>query len=57
MSQDVRLRTLAEVERIYRLRHGTAGDAWRAGKLPGKRRGNRVLVSAKRAEELYGVSP
>ena len=44
-----------EVDAAYRLRHGTAANDWRAKRLPGQRRGKGIYVSAKRAEELYGV--
>ena len=56
ISPDRRVLSLAEVERAYRLRHGTAGEDFRAGKLPGRKRGRAIIVSAKRAEELYGFS-
>jgi len=47
--------SLAECERIYGLRHGTAGKAVRAGVIKGRARGTRIIVSAKRAAELWGA--
>lgn len=52
---DRRVLTLSEVEALYRLRHGTATADYKAKKLPGRAKGRAILVSAKRAEELYGV--
>lgn len=49
------LLTCREADRLYRLRHGTSAAAFRAGRLPGKVRGRAILVSAKRADELFGL--
>lgn len=54
-TKDPRLLYAREADRLYRLRSGTVADAYRAGKIPGRRRGNKTLVSAKRAEELWGA--
>ena len=50
-----RLLTCRECDRLYRKRKGTASAAYRSRKLPGRPSGNRILVSAKRAEELWGA--
>lgn len=50
-----RLLTCRECDRIHRKRKGTAAAAYRARMLPGRPYGNRILVSAKRAEELWGA--
>jgi hypothetical protein len=50
-----RLLSCREVDRAYRLRNGTAAEAWRQGQLPGRRSGRRILVSATRADELFGL--
>lgn len=50
-----RLLSCREVARIYRKSKATPLADWRSGKLPGKRRGKTIWVSAKRAEEIYGV--
>lgn len=52
---DARLLYAREADRSFRLRNGTAANAYRAGQIPGRVRGRRVLISAKRAEELWGV--
>lgn len=52
---DRRLLTCRECDRLYRRRKGTAAAAWKARQLPGRAVGNRIYVSAKRAEELFGV--
>ena len=44
-----------DVDFAYRLPKGTTARAWRAKEIPGKKRGKAIYVSAKRAEELYGV--
>ena len=54
--RDKRLLSLRECERIYRLRNGTAGDAFRRGLLPGRKTPKATWVSAKRAEELWGIT-
>jgi hypothetical protein len=53
--KDARLLTCREADRFYRRANGTASQAWKRGLLPGRREGKRILVSAKRAEELWGV--
>ena len=53
--RDVRLLTCREVDRMYRKRKGTASALFNAKRLPGRREGRAILVSAKRAEELLGV--
>jgi hypothetical protein len=55
MSDPTKLLTLRQCDRVYRRRKGTAGAAWRAGRLRGRQVGNRVYVSAKGADELFGV--
>ena len=50
-----RLLTCREADRIYRRRKGSAAALFRSGKLPGRPHGNRILVSAKRVEELWGA--
>ena len=59
-----RLITSTECDHLYRRREGTAASAYRAGLLPGRwtgkptkgRPGKTLLVSPKRAEELFGVA-
>ena len=55
MSPDVRLLTCREADRIYRMRKGTASAHFKAGKIRGRRTRKSILISAKRAEELWGV--
>jgi hypothetical protein len=52
--KDARMLYAREVDRLYRLRHGTAAEAWKNGTLRGKMRGTRLCVSAKRAQEIWG---
>jgi hypothetical protein len=53
---DHRLLFAGEVDRLYRRRRGATSADVAAGKLRAQRRGRYTLVSAKRAEELYGVA-
>lgn len=55
IARDRRVLTSGEVERLYRKRHGTVAADHRAGVIRGRRAGRALLVSAKQAEELYGV--
>lgn len=55
INRDRRVLTLSAVDRLYGRRNGTAAELYRAGRLPGRVRGRRIEVSAKRAEELLGV--
>lgn len=54
-ARDPRLLSCREVERLYRLRHGVASAMVRSGALPARRRGRAIMVSAKRAAELFGL--
>ena len=51
----VKLLSCRACDRAYAMRKGTSSADWRAKRLPGKKRGKTIYVSAKRAEELYGV--
>lgn len=55
MIEGPRLLTCREVDRLYRCQKGTAAKAFHAGLLPGRKRGRAILVSAKRADELFGL--
>lgn len=44
-----------EADRMYRMRNGTAAAAAKANQIPSRRRGRAILISAKRADELWGV--
>jgi hypothetical protein len=52
---DQRLLSCRQVDALYRMRSGTAAADYHAKRLPGKPRGRAIFVSAKRADELYGV--
>ena len=52
---DQRLLSCRQVDALYRMRSGTAAADYHAKRLPGKPRGRAIYVSAKRADELYGV--
>ena len=52
---DRRLLFAREADRAYRLRNGTAAAAYRSGQIPGRVAGRKILISAKRADELWGV--
>jgi hypothetical protein len=49
------LLTCRECDAKFRQRKGTAAAAWKAGQLPGRRRGRSILVSATTANRLFGV--
>ena len=49
------LMSSGDVDTIFRLSKGTAARAWRSNGITGERRGKDIYVSAKRAEEIYGV--
>ena len=51
----IKLLTCREVDRIYRLTKGTASAAFKAKKISGQPRGKAIYLSAKRAEELWGL--
>ncbi len=50
-----RLLYAGEADRLYRLRHGTVIAAYRNKRIPGRATTRGILVSAKRAEELWGA--
>jgi hypothetical protein len=51
----VKLLTCREADRIYRLRSGTARKAFHARKINGRRTNKAIYISAKRAEEIWGL--
>ena len=51
-----RLISLRECDAMYRRRKGTAAQAYHSGQLPGRRQGRAIMVSAKRAAEIFGLS-
>jgi hypothetical protein len=52
---DVKLISCRECDRIYRLRHGTTSAAAKSGQIPHRQRGRAIMVSAKRAAEIWGT--
>lgn len=55
MKRDARLLTCREVGRMYRVDRAAVSAAAAARQIPSVRRGRAIYVSAKRAEELWGV--
>lgn len=48
--------TMSEVSRRYGIARDTVRDAMKSGRLPWKPRGRAKVVSAKRADEIWGVA-
>ncbi|MEY2800522.1 MAG: hypothetical protein RL513_106 [Pseudomonadota bacterium] len=55
MKHDDRLISSRASDRKFRMRNGSTAAAVRARRLLGYRRGRTILVSAKRAEQLFAT--
>lgn len=53
--EGLQLLSCREVDRQYRLRHGTAAREVRLGRVPAKRRGRAWYILARRAALVWGA--